>query len=141
MGGLSRGWSGSGLESDLNNRVTCRLKSAGRERIGDFGSRRGLSKSFKFECLRMPGSRGELKLHDKGERGRVTRIGESAIKVRVTFISLFARMIDVAKKYVVSSMVDWVEWSAKLVRGAVEAYGLAAGKPGGVGLGGGGDAV
>ncbi len=32
----------------------------------------------------------------------------------------FARTIDVAKKYVVSSTLDWVDWNAELVRGDLE---------------------
>ena len=32
----------------------------------------------------------------------------------------FARTIDAAKKYVVSSTLDWVDWNAELVRGDLE---------------------
>ena len=57
----------------------------------------------------------------------------------------FARTIDAAKKYVVSSTLDRVDWNAELVRGdlgnAVQELKQAAGGPTGVWLGGGGDAV
>ncbi len=33
------------------------------------------------------------------------------------WMELFARTIDAAKKYVVSSTLDWVDWNAELVRG------------------------
>ena len=57
----------------------------------------------------------------------------------------FRRTIDAAKKYVVSSTLDRVDWNAELVRGdlgkAIEACRLEARKPDGIRLGGGGDAV
>ena len=47
-------------------------------------------------------------------------------------MELFARTIDAARKYVVSSTLDWVDWNAELVRGdlgkAVEQLKLEPGK-------------
>ena len=81
---------------------------------------------------------------------------------RPDWMETFARTIDAAKKYVVSSTLERVDWNAELVRGdlgkavqqlkrepgqgllvggAVEAYRLEAREPAGVRLGGGGDAV
>ena len=36
---------------------------------------------------------------------------------RPDWMEPFARKIDAAKKYVVSSTLDWVDWNAELVRG------------------------
>jgi hypothetical protein len=52
---------------------------------------------------------------------------------RLDWMEPFARTIDAAKKYVVSSTLERVDWNAELVRGDL-------GKAG-VRLGGGGDAV
>jgi hypothetical protein len=35
----------------------------------------------------------------------------------------FAQTIDAAKKYVVSSTLDWVDWNAELVRGDLVGHG------------------
>ncbi|HEX3230944.1 MAG TPA: dihydrofolate reductase family protein [Pyrinomonadaceae bacterium] len=40
-----------------------------------------------------------------------------ATGVRPDWMEPFARTIDAAKKYVVSSTLDWVDWNAELVRG------------------------
>jgi hypothetical protein len=37
--------------------------------------------------------------------------------VRPDWMEPFARTIDAAKKYVVSSTLNWVDWNAELVRG------------------------
>jgi dihydrofolate reductase len=41
----------------------------------------------------------------------------SRTEPRPDWMEPFARTIDAARKYVVSSTLDWVDWNAKLVRG------------------------
>ena len=60
---------------------------------------------------------------------------------RPDWMEPFAQTINAAKKYVVSSTLERVDWNAELVRGAVEACRLEAPEPAGVRLGGSGDAV
>src|SRR6187431_1928975 len=79
--------------------------------------------------------------------GRVTyEMMESAFRspargVMPDWMEPFARTIDAAKKYVVSSALGRVEWNAELVRGdlgnAVQELKQASGGPTGVRLGGG----
>jgi dihydrofolate reductase len=52
----------------------------------------------------------------KGERGTGT-ISSEPEKVPVPWMEPFALTIDAAKKYVVSSTLDRVDWNAELVRG------------------------
>jgi dihydrofolate reductase len=64
---------------------------------------------------------------------------------RPDWMEPFARTIDAAKKYVVSSTLDRVDWNAEpwadVVRRAIEVGRLEARGPAGVRLGGGGDAI
>ena len=94
--------------------------------------------------------------------GRVTyEMMEAAFRppagtgARPDWMEPFARTIDAAKKYVVSSTLDRVDWNAEVVRGAAQASGpradvvrgaieacrLEARKPLGARLGSDGDAV